>query len=224
MKTSIYILGMAFLLLSCTTDDIVYLRTAAVGSSTIVQERSLPDPYNTAGRMYRDALQLYRQTGNPHATRGEVMDKIEGIMISLGAPPAISLTDLGENRDVTAIPEKELDRLLANSWLGPSARDRLRHLVLAVPPLQGQDRETLEQFIGNYQTGVGDSNFLSEAEKQVILTTTFLILYATEDPDDRTDKDWEISVGNMTAVVEGALQDPNMAVYMLLVERLSPVP
>tara|TARA_R110002020_G_scaffold97708_6_gene233226 strand:- start:47128 stop:47784 length:657 start_codon:yes stop_codon:yes gene_type:complete len=216
MKTSIIIIGMALTLLSCSKDD-SHQGTALEpygGTAPIEADHR----YNSAGRAYKEILDHFQNKGDHLTDRQKLSEEVFSTMVSLGARPDPSVQGTGTVGD--GDPYK-LQGIIDGSWLGYPAREQLRELVGEMPYLQRQGRQALLRFMDTYQKRVASSGMFSQAEKDVILTTASLFLYADGDPGDRPDKDWEISVGNMARVVEGALHDPDTAIYTLLLERLS---
>src|SRR5690606_5308525 len=88
-----------------------------------------------------------------------------------------------------------------------------------------QDDAILNQTLVAYERDVLESYLLTEADKEIILTSTSILRYtsyrAKKKPKKNTDPDWTILVGNIASSIEGSYYGPAEAVIRALVTGIA---
>lgn len=232
-KISLWVIILSFpiLLTSCSTDEFTGEIEPATGLSETVLKKSLPTPqniengYDNVGVLHNHILDIYLSANHNHTTIEEVNDEIQLLVYGFGGILPLGVNSINspvsQIMDIIDSPEGSLSSIILESHLTNEAKINLMDFINSLLLLQDEAYEDKQQFIISYESSVIADTLLNNEDKRVILTTSSLIRYSLYYGKNREDKDWETSVGNITAAVSGALDNSSVAIHMTLVTGIS---
>lgn len=230
-------------LISCSTDELSRESNALKEPNEPIENRKADfsplkesnaqnakysiNPYDELGKMHNRILDAYWATHpNPnHNTIEEVYEAVQNLMnadMAEGTATELEPSFINHITDIINDPENSLNTIISNSHLTNSAKTSLHNFIDSLLLVQGSSYENIEQLIGSYEASImTDSSLLNNEDKRVILTTTAIAQHSFYYSKRRKDKDWETSVGNITAMTSGALDSSSAAIKMALVTGIS---
>ena len=234
-KISLWVIILSFpvLLTSCSTDEFTGETEHTAELSETVLKKSLPTPqniengYDNTGVLHNHILDIYLSANHNHTTIEEVNDEIQQLVYGFSGVVPLALgvnsinSPVSQIMDIIDSPESSLSSIILESHLTNEAKINLTDFISSLLLLQDEAYEDKQQFIISYESSVIADTLLNNEDKRVILTTSSLIRYSLYYGKDREDKDWETSVGNITAAVSGALDNSSVAIHMTLVTGIS---
>ncbi len=231
-KVSLWVILFSFpvLLISCSIPDeiteetevITKLNEVLLKNSELIPQNNANE-YDSIGILQNHLLDIYLSANHNHTSIEEVNDEIQSlIFVGTGLFNSIP-THLVVDQiiDIMNSPESSLNTIISNSHLTNEAKSNLTDFIDSLLLLQDEEYEDIYQFIIFYESSVIENRLLNNEDKRVILITSSIARHSIYYERNQNDKDWEVSVGNITAAVYGALEDSLTAINFSLVTGIS---
>lgn len=208
-------------LTSCSADDLTehYNESGTVLNKSLINPENNTNEYDFIGILQNDILEAYLSGNHNHQSVEEIAEEIQSLIYHYSNIELMNL-NIEEITNIIDSPEDTLNTVILDSHLSSEAKTRLTGFINSLLYLLRDEYENQYEFIVLYESSIIEDSLLNNEDKRVILTTTTILRYSLYD-DDRKDKDWETSVGHITAAVSGALENQLVAVNMFLVTGIS---
>jgi hypothetical protein len=221
------------LIVSCTTDSIE--NTDSIDNKVIdkksekyarlVQILTPENPenvYDLAGKLHNDILDIYLAGNYQHNAIVEISQEVEAIAAVNNDLMLLNLEtnlpiDLNEIQEIINNPQAQLDEAIANSSMTDKAKGSLSNFMTSLLSWENDEYAEIHQSIILYESSVMTNPQFSSEDKRIILTTSSIARYSLYYARERTDKDWEASVGNRAGAFSGAINNSYTAVSRSLV-------
>ena len=116
-------------------------------------------------------------------------------------------------------PGNNLNVILDNSLLSPQAKQEVYSFINDIIDKKERRFEKNYDWIISFENTILQGNY-SSYEKEILLSLTSIARYSLFLKKRRDDKDWDLSVGNLTGGVAGSMICSYQAVYGALVAGL----
>lgn len=220
--------------ISCTTIDDTYsdheTQTYKLHTKIEVTEaHSKPEDINieTIGNIYTSVYKQITNTYNMPITKEKAQTEVTARLKPYIEALAVPSKDNALPKESTNI----FDRI-NNSQLSPPAKSGLVDFIHNLILIKRKKPTAILELIENYETQ-SQKSALNVEDRRVALTTTTVIKSVLqtqnaahepseeEDEDPREDKDWELSIGVLSIIINGSLQGYYPAVNDTLVAMLT---
>lgn len=224
-------LSTPILLTSCSTDESTEIYEGYSFDNELDLKKYALSPensdneYDIIGKIHNSVLEIYLSENHNYSTVEEIYNEVRHHVHNSGHTElnsAVPLPDLIKQIAIVRdAPEHSLNKIIFESHLSTSAKTSLSNFISSLMLLKDNDYAEIYDFILLYEGSIIESTLFSSEDKRIILTTSALTRYSSNDEKPRKDKDWETSVGNIAITVEGALHDAQTAINMALVAAIS---
>ena len=179
------------------------------------------NPYDLTGEVHNELLLAYLEN-HSSTTLPAVILQVEALATNnnefgyLALNPYLPITPA--QQDLIAAGNAGL--ALNNTILSPNAKISLGNFLstLLAPGYETQNYKDILAGIVTYEAAISANSEFTANDKKVILTTTSIARYAVaHDKGKGKDKDWRLSVNNLTAAANGATESAAKAVTMSMV-------
>lgn len=223
-----------FGIVSCSSDAANPIKQEQAVSYKVVN--ALPgnsnNPYDDAGWLHSELLQIYHLQGNNGGTITQILDDItliayanstfNSIKGSSYAGVSSSSIQYILNHQSTCVSD-----IISTSSMSNSAKLSLTTFITSFDLYfnAGYEGDDLYQKVVDYETTVFQNSGFTANDKRIILTTTSITRHssymARKKPKKNTDPDWTILIGNIVAAVDGAEDSTANAVVAALVAGIA---
>ena len=220
----LWIITLSFLvfLTSCSADDLTkhYNESGTVLNKGLTKPENNANEYDSIGILQNDILEAYLSGNHNHQSIEEIAEEVQSLIYDYSNIELMSL-NIDEITNIIDSPENTLNAVILGSHLSNKAKTSLTDFISSLLYLLRDEYENKYEFIVLYESSILEDSLLNNEDKRVILTTTTILRHSLYYDDNRKDKDWETSVGHITATVSGALENQLVAVNMFLVTGIS---
>jgi len=216
-KKLLWIPLLSLAIVSCTADDGKEMSVNPVKAShglarygTEGDGAANPlNPFDAFGKAHNDILDIYFAAGRKDSTLAKV---IEGTGMAAEQILEFNFDDshLPQKAAIAAIldnPSVRLNETLSNSSLSSPAKLSLSSFINGLISLGASSFDIQYSYIVSYESEASASGLLLQEDKRVVLTVATIARHSLYYRKRRKDKDWETSVGNIAAMVEGTLSN-----------------
>lgn len=214
------------LLVSCTSENIENTETPdgnilkeksinAGKSTTAESPQNTANPYDIAGKIHNDILEVYLGTNPALGTIARIsqrVDSISALNSDLLSLETSSANIYGEIQEIIDNPQTALNQAIANSPMTLIAKDCLSGFMVSMLLWEPNEYSVIHESIISFEASVLSNVQLSSEEKRIILTTCSITRYSVYYAKKRKDKDWETSVGNRAGALQGAIANSSTAI------------
>lgn len=186
--------------------------------------RNATNPYDDAGQIQNELLDAYYSgTSLPTDFNGIVIrttalaNDNSSFMESIKHGPYI-FTSQAKVLHILSHPDTSMSEAIQSSLHSERARGSLSQFIDSLLLLceNEADYAGIYNFIVTYENTILTDAQLTDAEKEVLLTTTSIARHSVyvrkKKPKKNTDPDWPLLIGNIAAALDGAAEGINEAV------------
>lgn len=223
------------LFISCTTSDSDISTPLSQKDKSFSAERlfegnpsNVLNPYDVAGRLHLELYYSYYEGNNlPHdlATISERVVSLANQNNLFTSLSSIPYSYVMEDRVAYVLANGSCchQEIIATTVESEEASNHLSYIISTVLPYceSAEDYASIYSFVTTFEESILLSKNLTSSDKQIILTTTSIIRYATYErkrkPKKNTDPEWDLMIGNIVGSIEGGSYSIEDAVVMSLV-------
>lgn len=213
---------------SCTQDDFVSINTIDEFNLTLQNENMgreesknlvSNNPYDYLGAVHNQILTTYLSNQQPNLNLKELQMTIHKIMqeYDLSAPSTFSFLEIQE---LINIPESVWNSTISTSELSLTAISLLGTLRDTMIYWDFQNLEDTATDWIDFENDILQDLNLTQEEKRIMLTLSTIIKHSVEYKKGRDDKDWDISVGNFSGALKGAITNSDSAIALAIIVGL----
>lgn len=214
MKTLIPLIGIAWITLSCSTEnDLIY------DTQNIETEQAEPEnnrnTYDLAGTIYREIMARYAGNSTESVSIAQINKEVQSLMrqYNLEETEAAYVSHKNAYRS-----EISLDSILANSPLSPQAGESFSLFIYTLVDGTYTNYQNWNAFILAYENDVMQQYTWPEEDRNIILTVTTLIRNIGETRHkEREDEDWDIAIGHIYSIITGVFESFQTAIVNALI-------
>lgn len=227
-QKAIMILVSCFLCASCEQDDSIIADFSKEALSYpqyphVNNRGDLPyntnNPYDSVGILHTYVLDAFLTTYNAFTTIKDVQMNIHGIMHEFDLTEPLSFSEQ-EYLEIINTPETVWNNLLTTSVFSEVAKDNLKAFREIMMGWENKTWSLVYTDLLFYENDVLQNSSLSQDEKRMILTLTSIVRHSIHYKKGRDDKDWDISVGNFSGALKGAMANTDSALALALIVGL----
>lgn len=178
------------------------------------------NPYDTIGALLGQVLTTYLtnqlQVNNLEDLQRNIHESMQ--KIGLSAPETYSSIELQE---LINSPESVWNNSISTLEISANAADLLSTFRDTLSNFENEDLESITTDLMNFESAVLQNLNLNQNEKRIILTLSAIIRHSFEYKKGRDDKDWDISVGNFSGALKGAIVNSDSAIALALIVGLN---
>lgn len=201
----------AWITMSCSTDN--EFNSDPIGATTITPQNSA-NMYDHAGAIYHDFIQLHNKDTVKNMQLADIDKQVRMLWKNYGyKTPKSEPLALPTNDTLT---NKNLKEVLNNANLSATAKESFLVFLDEIINLH-TDYESWYANICSFENDVAQQENWTTEDRRVILTTTSLIRYTgytlySEEGEGEEDEDWDVAIGNLVSMINGALSDTPAAI------------
>lgn len=219
------------LLVSCTNENMdeteILTTNPNDGQTTKVSQNLSPEnpanPYDIAGKIHNDILDVYLSDNYSGSTTAEIVQKVDSIaalntdFLNLGTNLPINFTAI---QAIIDAPQTQLQQEITTAPMTDSAKVCLMNFMDFLVLWEPDDYTVIHQSIISWESTVINNVQFTTEEKRIILTSSSIARHSLYYERKRKDKDWETSVGNRAGAVQGAVDNCCTAINRSVVAGL----
>lgn len=227
-QKAIMILVYCFLCASCEQDDSIIADFSKEALSYhpyphLNNRGDLPyntdNPYDSVGIIHTHILDAYLSFSHAFTTIEDVQINIHSIMQEFELTDPLRFSEQ-EYLEIINTPETVWNNLLTTSVFSEVAKDNLKAFREIMMGWENKTWSLVYTDLLFYENDVLQNSSLSPDEKRMILTLTSIVRHSVHYKKGRDDKDWDISVGNFSGALKGAMANKDSAVALALIAGL----
>lgn len=224
---------LASLLISCTNDS-HFDETGILNNNIISYKKTnklnqTPGPENPAnafdytGKIHNEILDVYLSGNYSANTATEIAQKVDSIatlnseFLSLEANIPINFSEI---QSIIDAPQSQLQQEIAACPMTNNAKNCLSNFMDSLQLWEIDEYAVIHQSVISWENSVINNPQFSSEEKRIILTSSSIARHSMYYAKERKDKDWETSVGNRAAAVQGAVNNCSTAINRSIVAGL----
>lgn len=190
------------------------------------------NPYDDAGWLHSELLQIYHLQGNNGGTVTQILNDIilittANLTFNTMKGSAYATVSSSSIQYILDHQSTCIADIISTSSLSTSGKLSLTTFITSFDQCftAGYERDDLYQKVIDYETTVLENAGFTANDKRIILTTTSIARHssymARKKPKKNTDPDWTILIGNIVAAVDGSENSTANAVVAALVAGIA---
>lgn len=219
------------LLVSCTNENMDEAEIVTTGpnngQTTKLSQNLSPEnpanPYDIAGKIHNDILDVYLSGNYSASTTAEIAQKVDSIaalntdFVNSGTNLPINFTEI---QAIIDAPQAQLQQEITTAPMTNNAKICLSNFMDSFALWEADEYAVTHQSIIYWENSVINNPQFNTEEKRIILTTSSIARHSLYYARERKDKDWETSVGNRAGAVQGAVDNCCTAINRSIVAGL----
>lgn len=182
------------------------------------------NPFDELGEIHNVLFDLYSPPPNFQKDIEVIANEVNYLLSNYTnlQPSTITIDSLFVEwfEEIIYYPEQSLDTITSQSELSTLAETKLLNLIEITSGTTTTDiNEALLEII-SFEENIIMDIILSTKEKEIILMVSAIAKYSIYDNGDRKDKDWDLSVGNIVATINGAVNNNHNALLFALIAKI----
>ena len=182
------------------------------------------NPFDELGEIHNVLFDLYSPPPNFQKDIEVIANEVNYLLSNYTnlQPSTITIDSLFVEwfEEIIYYPEQSLDTIISQSELSTLAETKLLNLIEITSGTTTTDiNEALLEIISFEENIIMDIILLTK-EKEIILMVSAIAKYSIYDNGDRKDKDWDLSVGNIVATINGAVNNNHNALLFALIAKI----
>lgn len=182
------------------------------------------NPFDELGEIHNVLFDLYSPPPNFQKDIEVIANEVNYLLSNYTnlQPSTITIDSLFVEwfEEIIYYPEQSLDTITSQSELSTLAETKLLNLIEITSGTTTTDiNEALLEII-SFEENIIMDIILSTKEKEIILMVSTIAKYSIYDNGDRKDKDWDLSVGNIVATINGAVNNNHNALLFALIAKI----
>lgn len=230
LLNALLFIALSHVMISCNQDD-DNLSNDWIDdpSPTTVNERTNGDknavmvfinPYDTIGALLGQVLTTYLTNQHQVNNLEDLQSSIHESMQKNGLSAPVTYSSI-ELQELINSPEAVWNNSISTLEISANAADLLSTFRNTLSNFENEDLESITTDLMNFEIAVLQNLYLNQNEKRIILTLSAIIRHSFEYKKGRDDKDWDISVGNFSGALKGAIVNSDSAIALALIVGLN---
>lgn len=230
LLNALLFIALGHVMISCNQDDDNLSNDWIDASSpTTVNERTNGDknavmvfinPYDTIGALLGQVLTTYLTNQHQVNNLEDLQSSIHESMLKIGLSAPVTYSSI-ELQELINSPEAVWNNSISTLEISANAADLLSTFRNTLSNFENEDLESITTDLMNFEIAVLQNLYLNQNEKRIILTLSAIIRHSFEYKKGRDDKDWDISVGNFSGALKGAIVNSDSAIALALIVGLN---